>query len=85
MDIQKQVEWLKPDRILKLYDGEKNMLGMNRLLIIGVGKNGIDCLLRAKHAAENRFDAKTDKIRYLAFGLEEYLENAEFRLQATNS
>lgn len=78
MDIQKQVEWLKPDRILKLYDGEKTMLGMNRLLIIGAGKNGIDCLLRAKHTAENRFDAKTDNIRYLAFGLEEYLENAEF-------
>lgn len=77
MDIQKQVEWLRPDRILKLYDGEKNMLGMNRLLIIGVGKNGIDCLLRAKHTAENRFDAKTNNIRYLAFGLEEYLENAE--------
>ena len=42
MDIQKQVEWLKPDRIMKLYDGEKSMLGMNRLLIIGVGKNGTD-------------------------------------------
>lgn len=79
MDIQKQVEWLKPDRIMKLYDGEKSMLGMNRLLIIGVGKNGTDCLMRAKHIAENRFNPRNDKLRFLAFGEEDYLDGAEYR------
>ncbi len=78
VDILKQVEWLRPDRILKLYDGEKNMLGMNRLLIIGVGKNGVDCLMRTKHTAENRFNPQNENIRYLAFGTEEYLINAEY-------
>lgn len=79
MDIQKQVEWLKPDRIMKLYDGEKSMLGMNRLLIIGVGKNGTDCLMRAKHIAENRFNPRNDKLRFLAFGEDDYLDGAEYR------
>lgn len=78
MDIHKQVEWLRPDRIMKLYDGEKSMLGMNRLLIIGVGKNGTDCLMRAKHIAENRFNPRSDKLRFLAFGEEEYLDGAEY-------
>lgn len=73
MDIKKQIEWLKPDRILKLYDGEKNMQGMNRLMIIGVGKNGIDCLLRTKHTAENRFNHKNSKIRFLAIGYKDDL------------
>ena len=79
MDIEKQIEWLKPDRILKLYDGEKNMLGMTRLFIVGIGKNGIDCLMRAKDIAENRFSAETDRIRYFAFGFGEDTENAQFR------
>lgn len=78
MDIEKQIEWLKPDRILKLYDGEKNMLGMTRLLVIGIGKNGADCLMRVKDIAENRFSANTDRIRYFAFGFEEDVNGAEF-------
>lgn len=79
MDIQKQIEWLRPDRIMKLYDGEKSMFGMNRLLIIGVGKNGTDCLMRAKHIAENRFNPRSEKLRFLAFGEEDYLGGAEYR------
>lgn len=78
MDIEKQIEWLKPDRILKLYDGEKNMLGMTRLFVVGVGKNGADCVLRVKDTAENRFSAETDKIRYFAFGYDEDINGAEF-------
>lgn len=78
MDIEKQIEWLKPDRILKLYDGEKNMFGMTRLFVVGVGKNGTDCLLRVKDIAENRFSADTDRIRYLAFGFSDDVDNAEF-------
>lgn len=79
MDIEKQIEWLKPDRILKLYDGEKNMLGMTRLFVVGIGKNGADCLIRVKDIAENRFSAETDRIRYLAFGFEDDINNTELR------
>ncbi|MCH5204501.1 MAG: hypothetical protein J1F03_07115 [Oscillospiraceae bacterium] len=79
MDIEKQIEWLKPDRILKLYDGEKNMLGMTRLFVVGIGKNGADCLIRVKDIAENRFSAETDRIRYLAFGFEDDINKTECR------
>lgn len=78
MDIEKQIEWLRPDRILKLYDGEKNMLGMTRLFVVGIGKNGADCLIRVKDIAENRFSAETDRIRYLAFGFDDDIDKTEF-------
>ncbi len=78
MDIEKQMDWLKPDRILKLYDGEKNMLGMTRLFVVGVGKNGTDCVLRVKDIAEQRFSSDTDRIRYFAFGYNCDTDGAEF-------
>lgn len=79
MDIEKQIEWLKPERILKLYGGEKSIFGTKRLFIIGVGRNGTDCLLRAKSIAEERFSAEKSKIRFLAIGEDVLLEKAEYR------
>ena len=71
-------EWLKPDRIMKLYRGSKSAFGTKRLYVIGIGKNGVDCLMRAKHIAENRFQKDKARIRYLGIGVNELVDNAEF-------
>lgn len=34
----KDYEWLKPDRVLKLYRGSKSAFGTKKLFVIGVGK-----------------------------------------------
>ena len=44
-DIQKdnkEYEWLKPDRIMKLYRGSKSAFGTKKLFVVGVGRNGVD-------------------------------------------
>ncbi len=74
----KEYEWLKPDRILKRYRGSKSAFGTKKLFVIGIGKNGIDCLMRAKHIAENRFQKDKTRIRFLAIGEKKLLEEAEF-------
>lgn len=71
-------EWLKPDRVMKLYRGSKSAFGTKRLYVIGIGKNGLDCLLRAKHIADNRFQNDKARIRFLAIGIDELFEDAEF-------
>ena len=71
-------EWLKPDRVMKLYRGSKSAFGTKKLLVIGIGKNGIDCLMRAKHIAENRFQKDATRLRYLGIGLKDLVNNAEF-------
>lgn len=38
MNIEQKMEWLRPERIQKLYDGQKSPFGMNRLFVIGIGK-----------------------------------------------
>ncbi len=72
------LEWLKPDRVLKLYRGSKSAFGTKKLFVIGVGKNGVDCLMRAKHIAENRFQKDNTRIRYLGIGVKELVDAAEF-------
>lgn len=74
----REYEWLKPDRVLKLYRGSKSAFGTKKLFVIGVGKNGIDCLLRAKHIAENRFQKDKTRIRFLGIGINELFDGAEF-------
>lgn len=71
-------EWLKPDRVMKLYRGSKSAFGTKKVFVIGIGQNGIDCLMRAKHIAENRFQKDDSRIRYLGIGLSELVDNAEF-------
>lgn len=71
-------EWLKPDRIMKLYRGSKSAFGSKRLFVIGIGKNGIDCLMRAKHISENRFQKDKTRIRFMGIGVNELTDNAEF-------
>lgn len=77
-DKRTDFEWLKPDRIMKLYRGSKSAFGSKRLYVIGIGKNGVDCLMRAKHIAENRFQKDKTRIRYLGIGVNELVDNAEF-------
>lgn len=71
-------KWLKPDRVMKLYRGSKSSFGTKRLFVVGVGKNGVDCLMRAKHIAENRFRKDKTRIRFLGIGINELVDNAEF-------
>lgn len=71
-------EWLKPDRIMKLYRGSKSAFGTKRLFVIGIGKNGVDCLMRTKHIAENRFQKDKTHIRFMGIGVNELVDNAEF-------
>lgn len=73
-----EFEWLRPDRIMKLYRGSKSAFGTKRLFVIGIGKNGVDCLMRAKHIAENRFQKDKSRIRYLGIGVNDLVDNAEF-------
>lgn len=77
MEIEKNVAWLKPERVLKLTDQHKNLFGSNRMFIIGLGKNGVDCALRCKHITEKRFGTDSKKMRYLGIGESKYLESAE--------
>lgn len=77
MEIEKKIEWLKPERIQKLYGGHKNLFGINRMLIVGIGRNGVDCMLQCKHLTERRFGTDTKKMRYLAIAEDKLLEAAE--------
>lgn len=77
-NINNEYEWLKPDRIMKLYRGSKSAFGTKKLYVIGIGKNGVDCLMRAKHIAENRFQKDRSRIRFLAIGVNDLVDNAEF-------
>lgn len=77
MEIEKQIEWLKPERIEKLCGIEKNIFGINRMFIIGIGKNGVDCVLRCKHITQRRFGSDTNKMRYLGIGESKLLDNSE--------
>ena len=76
MEIEKKIEWLKPERIQKLYAGHKSIFGINRMLVIGIGKNGVDCVLRCKHITEKRFGSDVSKMRFLAIGEEKLLEES---------
>lgn len=78
MSRENEYEWLKPDRVLKLYRGSKSAFGTKKLYVIGIGQNGVDCLIRAKHIAENRFQQDKSRIRFLAVGVNEYVDTAEF-------
>ena len=76
MEIEKKIEWLKPERVLKLTDAYKCDFGPNRLLIIGLGKNGVDCALNCKHITEKRFGTDKTKVRYLGIAEDKYLDAA---------
>ena len=76
MEIEQRIEWLRPERILKLYDGQKSHFGMNRLYVIGVGKNGTDCALRCMHLVEKRFGSDPKRVRFLCIGEESQLAAA---------
>lgn len=78
MDNEKLIDWLKPDRIMKLYAGRKTRFGTKRLYVVGIGKNGTECLMRCKHIAENRYITDDSKIRFLAVGEDKMLDSAEF-------
>ena len=62
MEIEKKIEWLKPERVLKLTNQYKSLFGINRLFVIGLGKNGVDCALRCKHITEKRFGTDDKKV-----------------------
>ncbi len=77
MEIEKKIEWLKPARVLKLTNQFKSLFGINRLFVIGLGKNGVDCALRCKHITEKRFGTDDRKVRFLGIAEDKYLESAE--------
>lgn len=78
VEAEKIIEWLKPERIQKLYTKHKNSFGVNRLLIIGVGRNGIDCALHCKHLVERRFGSNDKKVRYIGIGDGKMLDEADW-------
>ncbi len=78
VEIGQKTEWLKPERIQKLYDGHKSHFGMNRLLIIGIGRNGTDCALHCMHITEKRFGSDPKKVRFLCIGEQKQLEGASY-------
>ncbi|MCM1164610.1 MAG: tubulin-like doman-containing protein [Lachnospiraceae bacterium] len=78
MDNEKLIDRLKPDRIMKLYGGKKTSFGTKRLFVVGIGKNGTECLMRCKHIAENRYNIDNGKLRFLAIGEDRLLDGAEF-------
>ncbi|MGN1341355.1 MAG: tubulin-like doman-containing protein [Oscillospiraceae bacterium] len=78
MEIGQKTEWLKPGRIQKLYDGQKSPFGMNRLFVIGIGRNGTDCVLRCMHLTEKRFGKDPKKVRFLCIGEQKQLSGSSF-------
>lgn len=76
MEIEKKIEWLKPERILKLTGEHKNLFGINRMLIIGLGKNGVDCALQCKHITAKRFGSDLKRMRFLGIAEDKYLASA---------
>ena len=76
MEIENRIDWLKPEKVLKLTDKYKSMFGINRLFIIGLGRNGVDCALRCKHITEKRFGTDETKVRFLGIAEDKYLESA---------
>ncbi len=76
MEIENKIEWLKPERVLKLTGKHKSIFGINRMFIIGLGKNGVDCALRCKHLTEKRFGTDDKKVRFLGIAEDRYLDSA---------
>lgn len=75
---ESEYEWLKPDRVMKLYRGSKSAFGTKKLFVIGIGQSGVDCLIRAKHIAENRFQKDKTRIRFLGIDVKDSVNGAEF-------
>ena len=78
VEIEQKIEWLKPERIQKLYDGQKSPFGMNRLFVIGIGKNGTDCALRCMHLTEKRYGKDPKRVRFLCIGEQKQLFESSF-------
>ncbi|MBS7370231.1 MAG: hypothetical protein KIG62_08860 [Oscillospiraceae bacterium] len=78
MEIEKKIEWLKPERIEKLYTRNKSVFGINRLMVIGIGKNGLDCVLNCKHIIEKRFGSDDKKVRFLGIAEESMFGGLSF-------
>lgn len=76
MDYSAKMEWFFPDRIMKLCQGGKSSFGTRRLFVVGIGANGIDCLIKCKDIADNRYRADKSKLRFLGIGLKEQLDSA---------
>ncbi len=76
MEIENKIEWLKPERVLKLTGKHKSIFGINRMFIIGLGKNGVDCALQCKHLTEKRFGTDDKKVRFLGIAEDRYLDSA---------
>ncbi len=77
MEFANKIEWLKPERIQKLCAQHKSQFGFNRLFIIGVGKNGIDCVLNCKHLTERRFGTDNKIVRYLGIAEESLIKSSD--------
>lgn len=76
MEIEQKIAWLRPERIQKLYEGKKSSFGMNRLFIVGIGRNGTDCVLHCMHQTEKRFGRDPGIVRFLCIGEDKQLEAA---------
>lgn len=77
MDTNARLEWFSPERIMKIYPGDKARFGSRRLYIIGIGANGADILIKCKDIAENHYTCDRPFIRFLGIGLKEMLDVSE--------
>lgn len=77
MDVAAKLEWFSPNRIMKLYPGEKANFGSRRLYVVGIGANGVDCLIKCKDIAENRYTLDKSSVRFLGIGYKGRLDIAE--------
>ena len=76
--------WFSPKRIMKLYNGKKADFGSRRVFVIGIGENGVDCVVRCKDIAENRYTDDPARVRFLGIGLRETLDSAEYEGSVLN-
>lgn len=78
MDLEQKIKWLSPERNLKLYGGKKSHFGFNRLMVIGIGRQGIDSTLRCMHITQRRFGFNDNKIRFMLIGTPDEIEASEY-------
>lgn len=77
MDANAKLEWFSPNRIMKLYPGEKAEYGSKRLYVVGIGANGVDCLIKCKDIAERRYTLDKSSVRFLGIGYKGRLDVSE--------
>lgn len=77
LDADARLEWFSPNRIMKLYPGEKAEYGSRRMYVVGIGANGVDCLIKCKDILERRYALDRSSVRFLGIGYKGRLDVSE--------